>query len=566
MVEAAGVEPTLALYSHRGLQPFTECLLNIFSAGGGNKDIYNAIESALKREFKNTIVVCANEKNKILGLKKKYPQLNLYSFNNPAGKDGFLAINSLISTCILILKTYNFIKPLFDLSDLSSLKKISFQKVNLNEVLNKSTILGLSAGWGYPALIDLESKFSEIGFRNLLPTDFRNFAHGRHAGLYRNINNTSIIAIETPFLKKLSTKTLSLIPEIIPKLTLSTSYESPLGTLDLLIQVFFLVGQAGKFMNVDPGRPPVPDFGRKIYSLGPIYVSKRTNKANIVVKRKQIVTSLPYDLVKSYFDIFLDRFINNYFMAVISDYDGTLCDTDRRSFPPSEQVSNCLNMLLSNNIKIGIATGRGRSAYRDLRKVINTKHYDQVVLGLYNCSLIKSLADKISDDDLSMYSSISRLHKLMKSDHSFSKDCYISARAGQLSIRQNEQHPETSCVNNVYEIVGNDNNYKVMHSGHSIDILDKKVSKLALLDYFNDNFSVKKEEILCFGDQGQFGGNDFELLSSPFSLSVDQISSSIKTCWNLNPPGARGVNGFLSLFQNIETSSKRLHFLNINYK
>jgi fructoselysine-6-P-deglycase FrlB-like protein len=122
---AKALTPLMFLTSQ--ISPVNQSVI-LFSAGGGNKDIYNAIESALKREFKNTIVVCANEKNKILGLKKKYPQLNLYSFNNPAGKDGFLAINSLISTCILILKTYNFIKPLFDLSDLSSLKKISFPK------------------------------------------------------------------------------------------------------------------------------------------------------------------------------------------------------------------------------------------------------------------------------------------------------------------------------------------------------------------------------------------------------------------------------------------------------
>lgn len=36
-----------------------------------------------------------------------------------------------------------------------------------------------------------------------------------------------------------------------------------------------------------------------------------------------------------------------------------------------------------------------------------------------------------------------------------------------------------------------------------------------------------------YRDSGQWPGNDFELLSSNNSLSVDSVSSLYETCWNM---------------------------------
>jgi hypothetical protein len=51
--------------------------------------------------------------------------------------------------------------------------------------------------------------------------------------------------------------------------------------------------------------------------------------------------------------------------------------------------------------------------------------------------------------------------------------------------------------------------------------------------------------VLCVGDRGQWPGNDFSLLTSPYALSVDEVSQDPTTCWNLAPPGHRGVRAAL---------------------
>ena len=52
-------------------------------------------------------------------------------------------------------------------------------------------------------------------------------------------------------------------------------------------------------------------------------------------------------------------------------------------------------------------------------------------------------------------------------------------------------------------------------------------SKLNLVEACNTLSSQRgfSNASLCIGDRGQWPGNDFELLSTPFSLSVDEISN-----------------------------------------
>ena len=52
-------------------------------------------------------------------------------------------------------------------------------------------------------------------------------------------------------------------------------------------------------------------------------------------------------------------------------------------------------------------------------------------------------------------------------------------------------------------------------------------------------------DILTIGDRGKWPGNDAALLKEPLSLSVDEVSYSPETCWNLSPAGVRGVQATL---------------------
>ena len=60
------------------------------------------------------------------------------------------------------------------------------------------------------------------------------------------------------------------------------------------------------------------------------------------------------------------------------------------------------------------------------------------------------------------------------------------------------------------------------------------------------------DEILCIGDRGRFPGNDYELLSHTFALSVDEVSANASSGWNLAPPGCRGVAATLFYLAHIK--------------
>jgi hypothetical protein len=50
------------------------------------------------------------------------------------------------------------------------------------------------------------------------------------------------------------------------------------------------------------------------------------------------------------------------------------------------------------------------------------------------------------------------------------------------------------------------------------------------------------EDVLVIGDRGDYEGNDFEMLSMPYSLSVDGVSRNPETCWNLTPRELHGLD------------------------
>ena len=45
---------------------------------------------------------------------------------------------------------------------------------------------------------------------------------------------------------------------------------------------------------------------------------------------------------------------------------------------------------------------------------------------------------------------------------------------------------------------------------------------------------------MCIGDRPCWPGNDAELLTHEFSLSVDEVDGSLDSAWNLAPAGVLG--------------------------
>jgi hypothetical protein len=261
----------------------------------------------------------------------------------PFGKDGFLAVNSLLATSILITRAY---ASVFEIEWIPPTLP-QMREGRIDAALRPSIVV-LAAGWSWPAALDLESKFNEAGLGTVVCTDHRNFAHGRHHGLARRAATSGVVALSTPDCRNIADRTLRLIPKSIPRLHLVTESGGATGTIDLIGQVFQLVDEVSDRDGVDPGRPTVADFGRRLYGLS----SERRRPAppliDVWIQRKVscnvwcAASDQQRDGWRDAYQTWAALIGSSTFSGVALDYDGTLCEAYERAGNPRISVVKAL--------------------------------------------------------------------------------------------------------------------------------------------------------------------------------------------------------------------------------
>jgi len=525
------------------------------SASGKNTDILTALKIVTNEEPKSLIGLTL-AKNTLLKKASQNTANLIYELPNPMGKDGFLATNSLVAFFTILNRAYGnsnhgdiSISELF-LNDLATF---------INKVDATFTFQVLYSGYGHPVAIDIESKFSEAALGNILYSDYRNYGHGRHHWLDKRGEKTCIIALITPDNRELALKTLKLLPSSVSVLKIESDFSNHFASIDLLVKSFYLVNSIGNIQQIDPGRPGVPEFGRKLYHLQYISTLKKADidvKVKVAIQRKLGTRSF-YSLSlneRDEWELAYNAYKNNLeskkYGGVIFDYDGTLCSDCERLTGINTTVSEALNELLSKDIIIGIATGRGKSVRVDLQKKIKKAYHKNIIIGYYNGAEIGTLdnAEIPKKNDESESKILQSINKLIS--QKFGKNLKIELRAKQLTI---EFSKESYAIKNQIQEYIDSNNFKgiaCVQSSHSIDIVLKPdVSKLNVVKecmVVLQKKSVKYQDILCIGDKGRFPGNDYELLSHPYSLSVDETSSDKISCWSFVSPSIKQVSATLA--------------------
>jgi hypothetical protein len=518
--------------------PLSSCV--ILSANGNNADTVNAYQLIRCSNSPYSLIICLNEKSK---LKKASEEYNTIFTGNrlPAGKDGYLAVNTLFATIVWLSKAYYKLlnNTLFLLPE--SFSDFDVPKLyNISSICNCDSIIVLYNGISTPVAVDIESKFSEAAFGNVLLTDYRNFAHGRHLWLERRGDKTLIVALITPEDNSLTVKTLSLIPKKIPIIQIETKSLGVKGMLELFLCSFELIKHMGASLKFDPGKPDVPEYGKKMYHVS--YSSKTIKESKLndllpncaILKKYGISNSLISNFYKNKYDVFLKKIHSASFNQLIFDYDATLKDRE-----PIQKVENeifmFINKFLSYGISIAVATGRGKSVRDDLQVRISNKYWDNVRIGYYNGGDISSLSDNNTPNkNIETFPLLNDFAQ--KLNYSFT-DIKYDLRPKQITVFLSDiKHIEYKNI--VLELVRKNTGLKAVMSGYSIDIIPEETSKLKLIDH--------SKKALCIGDSGQYGGNDYELLSHEYSLSSNHTSMDFNSCWNLAPLGI--INSRATLF------------------
>ena len=534
------------------------------SAGGSNPDVLASLERLARREPRSFVVLCLTPGAPLARKASHIPFVDLIELSPPTRHDGFLATNSLLALVTLLERAYGttFGEGSALPTEWTQLFGPDVQldlERRLPTAWEKQTLLVLYGPSTRVAAMDLESRFSEAGLQNVSVADYRNFAHGRHNWLSKRAESTAVLAFFTPADREIASKTLDLVPTRIPTIRVSIPFTDATAGVAGLARVMHIALSAGRARDIDPGRPGVPPFGRRIYNLRAFTRRPVSDRQAIAIERKVQKPTEMLSLQVLYFwqrayRIFTTGLQAATFRGVVVDYDGTLSDDRFGSL--SREVAGELIRLLNANIPLAVATGRGKSARKVLREVIPTGHWDRVIVGYYNGGDIGLLSEERPDPTARAGEALSEIAAAFRRDPLLARLAVLECRIPQITIQP--KRPER--VDDVWTIVDETvqalrkPGILALRSSHSIDVLGPHADKRAVVRRLQQLADAVGEPVLCIGDKGRFPGNDFFLLSEPHALSVDETSSNPVTCWNIAPPGVRGVAACIRYLRGLRTT------------
>lgn len=536
------------------------------SSGGRNPDILGSLRLAISSEPAHLIVLCTSPHSPLTELAREFEFIDLIELEPPAGKDGFLATNSILALTVLLSRAYAMatsictnlpqdFEGLFPGSAASSFVADLISQCTplwTREVL--SVLFGPSVS---TAAIDIESKFTEAALGSVQIADFRNFAHGRHHWLAKRGMATAVLALVADADRDLGNRTLRLIPAEIPVVQIDIPFTGLHASIFAIVVALYLTGIAGDAKGIDPGQPGVPIFGRQLYHLQAFTSSARgairsQDAESVAIRRKAktaidiLVARDEYNEWQRAYTQFTQKLSDARIGALVFDYDGTLCGGPNRYSGIGGDVALQLENILSHNIKIGIASGRGRSIRTDLRSKLPPTLWSQIVMGYYNGAEIGLLSDpeepKTSEAPCDALAGIA---ELLRSDPQLARIANCTIRSKQVTLEAINASKASMLWELSHRLVQSigPNNIAVVQSSHSVDVLAPGVTKCAVVQEMQALVagSVTDGEVLCIGDRGAWPGNDHALLSEPLSLSSDDVSNDPATCWNLAHLGYRNV-------------------------
>ena len=535
----------------------------LISAGGNNVDILAAARLVISREPRQLAVLCARQHSALAELCRNHRYVDLLIYPPPVKRDGFLATNSLLGFVALLTRAY---ATTFDCEHdwretalyVNTLLQDPYEagtawSTVTSQIWKRSTTVVLHGASTRLGAIDLESKFTEAALGHITTADYRNFAHGRHHWLAKRADTSAVLAFTTSEDRDLAEHTLALIPADIPQARIEFSGGPPTTALASLLAALRLTGYAGHHRGIDPGRPGVPDFGRRLYHLRvpscsrPVSTAGLTSRDAAAIARKSAVSvdELARTGTLAFWQNALREFrvrlCSARFVGVVLDYDGTLVDARHRQRPPDSGIADELVRILETGTPLAIATGRGASVRRDLQACLPPSLWPLVLVGYYNGAEIALLRDDGAPDKSAPLCPI-----LQPIAHALREQSEISAcvrqedRPSQITLEvirpvSADRIWDLAC--DVVHLLGAAS-VSVTRSSHSIDLTPNTVSKSAVVRALQQ--TVGLGPVLAVGDQGRWPGNDHELLRTPFALSVDAVTGDPATCWHFGAPGQRG--------------------------
>lgn len=555
----------------------------LISAEGKNPDIVEALLRARRHSARSIHVLTNRGDSPLTNSIDKLTDINSHVFEI-AKKDGYLATNSLLMDAVLIARTYE------ELDNESRSFPLSLEDLTLNgqaikdwleeakdfvqEAAKRGTVIVTYSPLLKSIAADLESKLAEAALLNCQLADIRSFAHGRHLWLAERSSDCVILAITDPSLVGLWSHMEAILPPGVARYRLCTGGARPCDLIAGLVAQMHLVSCLAKELQKDPGKPTVPQFGRDLYYADlKTFIPKpqklkdygESSKCEVIGARWP--TKSRQGLIQRKRDSYRTQLEQQQFRAIVFDYDGTLCPSQRKDVAPPEAILNELTRLAEAGVVIGIASGRGGSIQEHLKECLPSHLWPQFKLGLYNSGLIANIDEPPPTQGVTseFLNHVTRIVRGLK-DFGVPIENVRTTHPYQVSIRFVEGIPTEEMwfvIADALRQAGLELS-RMVRSKHSIDVLNTGVGKSRLIAEIIQQFKLEPYQILTMGDQGAWPGNDSALLEHRYSLSVDMPSRKMDRGWKLSPPHKRYVDGTLWYLKRIETFDKGLFNLKLS--
>ena len=327
-----------------------------FSASGRNQDIITAFRVAATREMEPLSALVLAEHPPLEKLGTKFGYADVVCMGHRLFKDGFLAVASLVGSSMLLVRAYRAVfgrserdipESVVELiQQVTSFAGLEDIRAKADRVMQgRSYVSVLYSSELAATAVDLESRFVEAALGALHIADVRNFGHGRHFWMARKGQETGVLALISERQEDLGTRTVSLLPDEVTTLPIHFRGSTDVQALAGLVVGLFVTESAAGFADVDPGKPGVPTFGRRLYQLK--LKPERSRQADLnraaTLRRKGARSDDPLWIAR--YQHALETVNSSRYEALVVDYDGTLCDPRKRAEPLSAAISEELTRL-----------------------------------------------------------------------------------------------------------------------------------------------------------------------------------------------------------------------------
>jgi hypothetical protein len=553
----------------------------LFSASGNNPDVRAAFEAAATEHVDEVDLVTTRGDGPLASAAAILQGPRVHVVPVASEKDGFLATHSLMSTVTALLlaadkssgsSTSERTRLLKDVAAREFSKKGRAAVHQLLEPLvdrNRDTLLILHDPGLAAAAAMIETSCWEAGLCAVQRTDFRNFAHGRHVGLGLHPEKTFVLALTHDRTREYWNSLSQDIPDTVERAHFDFGAAGRFGLYTGVLRSFAVVEALGIAKGIDPGKPGVADFGRRLFAREDLLTNLK--REGVATRRKRRA-EFKFDRESrqsvewpAKYEEFVRQFADAEIGAVVLDYDGTVVSTDRRLDPPRPEVLTAIQKLVGSGLVVAFATGRGGSVGEMLRKHLPRDIWGLISVGYYNGAHIASLETDLEANPPDPDPVVASIFTIVCSTAGLFKGSWLP-KAGpfQITVPIDRLSSPAEGGRKLNEIVGANPAARIFRSGHSMDICPRWVSKRRVVEYVRTRFVDNPLDVLTVGDSGDQQGNDYELLEGRFGLSVDRVCDRDHSCWNLLPRGVTGPLGLLTILSSLRETQHGIAQLDIS--